>query len=101
MIISAIFIGGTILSIILSGFGVARRSPGLLIIAAALAAPLAYYLGATPIFRIVGFFLPLPQLLAALIVRRQRWLAIVLVVPIVALALWLAVIVMRQNVGAA
>jgi hypothetical protein len=101
MILSVVFIGGTVPSTILSGFGIARRSPALLVIAAVLAAPLAYYLGATPRFRTIGFFLPLPQLLAAVVVRQQRWLATLLVIPLLVVAMWLAVVVMRQNAGAA
>ena len=92
MVLSVVFIGCTILSVILSGFGVARRSPGLLIGSALLALPLAFYAGASPMFRIIGFFLPLPQLVAAFVVKRRASLAILLVTPSLAMSLWLAVV---------
>ena len=101
VIVSVIFIGCTIFSIILSGFGIARRSPALLVGGAMLASPLAFYLGAIPMFRTVGFLLPLPQLVAAFVVKRRAWLAILLVSPLLAAALWLAVVVLRQSANAA
>lgn len=84
-------------SVALSVLGVARRSPFMLAAAAVLAAPVSFYLGASPLFRSVGFFLPVLQLGAALVVRRWRPMAIILVSPGVALALWLASVVFGQS----
>lgn len=92
MILPIVFFGCTILSIILSGFGIARRSAGLLVGAALLASPLAFYAGASPMFKTVGFFLPLPQFAAAFVVKRQARLAILLVTPFLAMSLWLAAV---------
>ncbi len=101
LIVSAIFIGSRILSIILSGFGLARRSPWLLIGAALFASPLAFYVGASPMLKTTGFLLPLPLVVAAFVVKKRRWLAVVLVSLVVAATLWLAIAVMGRRVNAA
>ncbi len=43
-------------------------------------------------FKTVGFFLPLPQLAAAFVVKRRARLAILLVTPFLAMSLWLAAV---------
>ena len=100
-ILPLIFWGSAILSIGLSIAGLIWRRSWMFVAAAVLAGPMAFYLGATPRFRTWAFFLPCLQILAGVIVRKSVALAAILLVPFVSLMLWLALIVLRQNVGAA
>ena len=100
-LIPLIFWGSALLSIGISAVGVVRKSPWMLVVGAILAVPLAFYLGATPLFRIWSWFLPGLQLVSAMAVRRSAWVAAVLLLPFVSLAIWLAAVVIRQQVGAA
>lgn len=101
MIVGVIFWGCTFLSVAVSIAGLVRRSPALLVAAAVLAAPISFYLGAVPLFRCFGFFLPVLLLLAALAVKRQRWPAIVLVCLFIILPAWLIVAALASNAGRA
>jgi len=69
----------------------------MLLVAAVLASPLAFYLGATPLFRVWGWFLPGLHAVAAIVVRRSMAAASILLLPFVLIAIWLAVLVMRQQ----
>jgi hypothetical protein len=99
-ILPLIFWSSTILSVCLSIAGVVARKPWLLVTGAVLAGPLAFYLGATPRFRTWAFFLPVLQVVAAGIVRRSFVYAAALLIPLVSFTVWLAVVVVRLNVGA-
>ncbi len=99
-ILPIIFWGSAVLSIGLSIAGVVTRKSGLLIAGAVLAVPICFYLGATPRFRVWAWFLPCLQLVAASVLRKSAMLAGALLIPFVSLVVWLAVMVMRQNVGA-
>ena len=63
------------IAVLLAGAGVLKRSPWLLLGSAALIAPLALYLAATPRFRYTGLLFLVPPIAGALTVRRRRWLA--------------------------
>jgi hypothetical protein len=98
-LIPLIFWGSALLSIAVSIVGVIRRSPRMLVVGAVLAGPLAFYLGATPLFGTWAWFLPGLHVAAAMAVRRSVSVAVILLVPFVSIAMWLAVIVVRQEVG--
>ena len=100
-ILPLIFWGSAVLSIGSSIAGIVRRNGWLLIAGAVLAGPMAFYVGATPRFRYWGFLLPCLQILGAIVVKRSALLAAALLIPFVSLIVWLAVVVLRQNVGAA
>lgn|GEM_PF-6700577 len=101
MIVGVIFWGCTLLSVAMSVAALVRRSPALLVAAAVLAAPVSLYFGGTPRFRYFGFFLPVLPLLAALIVRRRRLPAAILVGIFIAPPVWLLVAAVASNVGGA
>jgi hypothetical protein len=94
-----IFWGCAILSIGLSLAGLIWRKPWMLVVGAVLAGPISFHLGATPRFRTWGFFLPGLQIASALLVRRSLAFATVLLVPFVALVMWLAIVVLRSMAG--
>ena len=100
-LIPIILWGSVLSSIGVSIVGVIRRSPGMLIVGAVLASPLAFYLGATPVLRVWGWFLPALHVVASKAVRRSIAVAAILLLPFVSIASWLAVVVMRQRLGAA
>jgi hypothetical protein len=86
-----------ILSILASAAGILTKRAAWLLLGAFLAVPFAFYIGGTPRFRIVGFFLPLLHLAAALAVQKGwRRLAWLFILPYVALAAWLAWTVLNQ-----
>jgi hypothetical protein len=99
-VVPLIFWGSTVLSACFSVAGVVTRKPWLLVVAALLAIPLAFYLGASPRFKIWAFFLPVPQAIAAGVVRRSALLATLLLIPFASFTVWLAAAVVHQNVGA-
>lgn len=101
MIVGVIFWGCMFLSVAVSIGGVVRRSPALLVAAAVLAVPISFYLGAVPLFRWFGFFLPVLLLLAALVVKRWRWLAMALVCLFIVLPAWLVVAALVSDAGRA
>lgn len=101
MIVGVIFWGCTFLSVAVSIAGLVRRSPAPLVAAAVLAVPISFYLGATPLFRWFGFFLPVLLLLAALVVKRRRWLAMALVALFIVLPTWLVAAALASNAGGA
>jgi hypothetical protein len=100
-ILPLIFWGSAILSIGSSMGGLIWRNGWLLVGGAILAGSMSFYLGATPRFQTWAFFLPCLQIMAAVVVKRSVALAAVLLIPFVSLMIWLAVIVLRQNVGSA
>jgi hypothetical protein len=99
VIVGVIFWGCTVLSVAMSIAGLVRRSPGLRVVAAVLAVPISFYLGAAPLFRWFGFFLPGLLLFAAAAVRRRRLPAMVLVGLYVVLPAWLLVASLWSNAG--
>jgi hypothetical protein len=84
-------------SCLVSILGVILRRPTLLVVGAVLAIPLALYVGATPRFKIIGFFLPLFQVAAAVVVKRHLLLAAVLLSPILGLVILLAHVVLSYS----
>jgi hypothetical protein len=101
VIVGVIFWGCTFLSVAVSVAGLVRRSPALLVAAAVLAVPISFYLGATPLLRWVGFFLPILLLLAALVVKRRRWPAIACVSLFITMPALLVVAAVVSNAGRA
>lgn len=86
-------IGTCILCIV----GLVRKQPGLLVLAALLVLPFAWYVSMTPLLRTVGFSVPLLLLGAAyLLSLGRRRLAEVLLLPFGSLVVWLAVTVLTQ-----
>ena len=82
---------GIITSLGLSLTGVAREQPAWLVAGAIVAIPFSWYLNNLPLFEGVGQFLPLLQLAAAVVVYRGlRWWALVLLLPFISIAIWLA-----------
>jgi hypothetical protein len=94
-----IFWGSTVLSAGFSVAGVLTRKPWLPVVGAILAIPLAFYLGASPRFKIWAFSLPVLRAIAAGVVRSSALLATLIVVPFVSFTVWLAAAVVHQNVG--
>jgi len=101
VIVGVIFWGCTFLSVAVSIAGLVRRSPALLVAAAVLAVPISFYLGAVPLFRWFGFFLPVLLLSAATIVKRRMWPAMILVGLFIVLPAWLVVAALTPNAGGA
>jgi hypothetical protein len=89
MIVSGIFWGFILASIGFSAAGLVNRSPRFLFVAAGLALPLAFYLALTPRFRWMGLFIPVPQMIAGLVVRRLPWLAVALASFFPAFVVWM------------
>jgi hypothetical protein len=88
---------GIITSLGLSLTGIARKQPAWLVAGAIVAIPFSWYLNNLPLFEGVGQFLPLLQLGAAVAVHyRQRWWALVLLLPFISVAIWLAFVVLTQ-----
>ena len=73
----------------------------MLIVGAVLAGPLSLYLGLTPLFRIWAWFLPGLHVASARVLGRSVTLAVVLLLPFISIAIWLALIVYRQHSAAA
>ena len=82
------------LSVLVAAFGLARRRPRLLLVAAALAGPASAYLALTPRFFVWGLFPVGVYLVAAVATRRNhRELGAALVATNAAFFGWLAVTV--------
>ncbi len=92
-----IFWGCIATSIVLSAWGVGRRLPRLLFLAAIFAVPLTLYLVATPRFRWVGLLLPVPQVLAGSVVKRSRPLALIFASVFPCFVVWLETMVIMSN----
>jgi hypothetical protein len=101
MIVAVVFWACIAAAVTLSGVGLTIRSPRVLFVAAALQIPLALYLAATPRFRWFGLLLPVPQVVAGLVVRRSRWLAVVLSSFFACFVVWLEIVVFQSNQRAA
>jgi hypothetical protein len=94
--IPSVFWATIIGSCLVSILGVILRKPTLLYIGAVLLIPLGLYLGATPRFHIISFFLPLFPVVAAVAVKRHLLLAAVLLSPVLGVILWLAHVVLTR-----
>ena len=82
------------LSVVLALLGLVRRSPGLLVVAAALVGPVSAYLALTPRFLVWGLFPVGAYLMVAVAIRRHRsGLGAVLVAANGAFFGWLALTV--------
>jgi hypothetical protein len=88
---------GLLASLIVSGLGIVFDRPVFLCFGAFLAIPSAYYLGGHPGWWPALFVLPALHLVSAIAVRlRSRFVAAGVLLPNVALAVLLAVIMLRQ-----
>src|SRR5215210_5106129 len=86
-------IGTCILCIV----GLVRKQPALLVLGALLVVPFAWYLSKTPLFRTIGFCVPLFLLSAAYVFSRgRRRAAELLLLPVAIIVVWLAVTVLAQ-----
>ena len=95
--IGAVFWPLIIFSLIISIIGVVKRKPFWLIVGAILAVPLSLYLNMFPLFRYIGFLLPLFQLGASKAIQKKIvWLSWLLLLPIVGITCWLAIVVLTQ-----
>ncbi|HHV64451.1 MAG TPA: hypothetical protein GXX46_05200 [Peptococcaceae bacterium] len=89
---------GIIASLLLLFIGLSRKRPGYIILGAILAVPISWYLGSTPLFRTVLYFLPFLLAGSALAMRYQKIImAWLLVIPYVVLIVWLAASVLSQG----
>jgi hypothetical protein len=77
--------------------GLVRKQPVLLVLGALLVLPFAWYLSMNPLFRAMGFIVPLLLLGAAyLLSRGWRYTAALLLLPFAGIVLWLTVTVLTQ-----
>ncbi len=84
-------------SIIFSIVGLSKKKPLFLVISFFLIIPFSLYLAATPLFKGWGLILPLLYLGAALSLRKNmRWLAALLILPIIIVIGWLGYVVITQ-----
>lgn len=85
------------LAAISSGIGIYLRKPVWLVIGSALSIPPAIYLGSTPAFHLIGYGLPvLPALSACALLKNKVRLAVILLLPLIALACYLLAIAVLQ-----
>ena len=83
-----------LLAMVLSVWGIARRRPAGLYVAAVIAAPFSLYLGGTPRVGWLGFIIPVLLLGAGVAVRYRRTeIASLLLMPVVAIVGWVASLV--------
>ena len=83
--LAIIFMGwpAIISSCILCIVGLLRKQPALLVLGALLLVPFAWYLSMTPLFRTIGFSVPLFLLAAAYVLDRgRRGIAKLLLIPV-------------------
>jgi hypothetical protein len=84
-------------AIALSVLGIARRSPGTLGASAVLATPFSLYLGGSPRIGWLGLMMPVLLLGAGIAARYQLvWMALLLVVPVLAVVGWVATLVLWE-----
>ena len=85
------------LAAICSAVGIYFRKPRLLLIGALISGPPAFYLGSTPMFRYIGYALPLFHALAAYALFKKRiWLAIIILFPYIAALCYLLGLLILQ-----
>ena len=83
-----------LLAIVLSVWGIARRRPAGLYVAAVIAAPFSLYLGGTPRVGWLGLIIPVLLLGAGMAVRYRRVeIAWLLLMPVVVIVGWVASLV--------
>jgi hypothetical protein len=99
MIVAILFWGSIIAAVAVSIAATIRRSPALFVAAAIFVLPSALYTGTSPRFQTVGFLVSVLPLIAAMVVRRQRWLAVALVAPLFFTAAWPLYAVLRHHTG--
>ncbi len=82
---------------VLAIWGVLERRWAPLLAAAVVGLPFALYLTATPRFRLAGSVVALSLVVAALLVRQgqPRW-AWIFILPLLAVSVWLAQVVVQQ-----
>jgi hypothetical protein len=84
-------------TVMLCVVGLMRRQPALLVLGALLVLPFAWYLSMTPLFRTIGFTVPLFLLGAAYLLKHgRRGMAELVLLPFGCLVVWLAVTVVGQ-----
>lgn len=89
-----------IASLTVSAIGIRRGRLALVAAGGLVGAGFALYLSMTPRFHSMGLLLPLFHLGAAWAVhRRLTWLAWLMLLPFAAIAGWLAVVVIGQNLA--
>lgn len=86
-----------LLAIVAMVAGIVWNKAAWVLVGALLSIPFSFYLAATPRFRLVGILLPLFNLAAAYALRRdRRWLAGLLILPFIAVAIWIGWTVINQ-----
>jgi hypothetical protein len=101
-LLAQVFIGwpAILSSLLISTYGIIMRRPYWLIVGAILSIGFAWYLTALPvtIFKLLGYSLPLLHLAAMFFVRRgSRWVAVLLLLPHLTIAIYLGVAVLMQG----
>lgn len=84
------FWGSIVLSIFLSMIGIIWQKEWPLWSTAASVLPLSFYFSYTP-FGFASFLLPIFHILAALVVKRAKLLAVILILPFLTLVTWIGV----------
>jgi len=86
-----------LVSLLLSGFGIQRERPVLIVMGGLLAIPSAFYVGASVGSWLAMITLPLLHMAAAVAVwRRKRIFAMLSLVPNALVALWLGLVTLQN-----
>ena len=92
-----LFWPAVVLSVLVAGLGLLRRSASALLAATVLVSPASLYLAATPRFRYVGFLLIAAYLLAAAATRRDHVrVGGLLIAATTTFFVWLAYLVLSE-----
>ena len=84
-------------ALVMAVAGAASRKIPLLLVGAIVIMPFSIYLGETPRFEVVGFFMPMLFLGSAYALRQGlRWVAWSLLLPYVGVIGWFASVVLQQ-----
>jgi hypothetical protein len=87
-----------ILSLAISAIGILKKWPWMLVAGGLVCAPFALYLSGFPVFRFIALLLPFFQFGAAWAVHAKRkYLAWILLLPMIGVSVFLAIIVLTQN----
>lgn len=84
-------------SIILAFYGIGKKKPLYLIIAAVLILPFALYIAATPVFKWWGLLLPICYLVSAwLLHKKEVLLSVLIILPVITMIGWVGLMVVLQ-----